>query len=87
MRRHLPPSLASDVTQRWGRSYETLIVHVVGLTLAVAGLGIVASGLVDLWRGGPDVVVLLTIGDPPRRKKPAPHDLSRRSKWPIPRSS
>lgn len=62
MRRHLPPSLISDVTQRWGRSYETLIGHVVGLTLAVAGLGIVASGLVDIWRGGPDVVVLLTIG-------------------------
>lgn len=62
MRRRLPPSLASDVTQRWGGSYETLIGHVVGLTLAVAGLGIVASGLVDIWRGGPDVAMLLTIG-------------------------
>ena len=54
--------LASDLTERWGRSYETLIGHIVGLTLAVAGLGILASGVVDLWRGGPDVVVLGIVG-------------------------
>lgn len=62
MRRRLPPSLASDLAHRWGGSYETLIGHVVGLTLAVSGLGILASGLVDIWRGGPDVAVLLAIG-------------------------
>ncbi len=62
MKRRRQFALVSDVTQRWGRSYETLIGHVLGLTLAVAGLGIVASGLVDLWRGGPDVAVLLAVG-------------------------
>jgi trk system potassium uptake protein len=55
-------SLAGDLAERWGRSYETLIGHVLGLTCAVAGLGIVASGVVDAMRGGPDVVVLVLVG-------------------------
>jgi len=55
-------SLAGDLAERWGRSTETLIGHVLGLTMAVAGLGIVASGVVDLLRGGPDVVALLVLG-------------------------
>jgi trk system potassium uptake protein TrkH len=62
MRRRLKASLASDLTERWGRSYESLVGHVIGLTLGVSGLGILASALVDLWRGGPDVWMLLAIG-------------------------
>ena len=62
MSQRMMSGLASDLTERWGRSYETLIGHVVGLTLAVAGLGILASGVVDIWRGGPDVAVLLIVG-------------------------
>lgn len=54
--------LAGDLTERWGRSYETLIGHVLGLTCAVAGLGIVASGIVDAIRGGPDVLALVIVG-------------------------
>ena len=55
-------SLAGDLGERWGRSYESLIGHIIGLTIAVAGIGIFASGLVDAMRGGPDVVVLLSLG-------------------------
>lgn len=58
----LMAGLAGDLTDRWGRSYETLIGHVLGLTCAVAGLGIVASGAVDAMRGGPDVLVLVVLG-------------------------
>lgn len=53
---------AGDLVERWGRSYETLIGHVLGLTCAVAGLGIIASGVVDAWQGGPDVFVLVLVG-------------------------
>lgn len=62
MTERLMGSLAGDLGERWGRSYETLIGHVLGLTCAVAGFGIVASGIVDAVRGGPDVVVLMVIG-------------------------
>lgn len=54
--------LAGDLGERWGRSYETLIGHVLGLTMTVAGLGIVLSALVDGLRSGPDVGVLLVLG-------------------------
>ncbi|MDJ0768532.1 MAG: TrkH family potassium uptake protein [Ilumatobacter sp.] len=47
---------------RWGRAYETLVGHIIGLTLAVAGFGIAGSGVVDAMRGGPDVAELLIIG-------------------------
>lgn len=53
-------SLAGDLFD--GRTRETLIGHVLGLTCAVAGLGIVASGIVDAWQGGPDVAVLVLVG-------------------------
>lgn len=55
-------SLVGDLFEGRARSYETLIGHVLGLTCAVAGLGIVASGVVDAWLGGPDVVVLVVVG-------------------------
>lgn len=55
-------SLAGDLFEGRGPSYETLIGHVLGLTCAVAGLGIVASGVVDAWLGGPDVFVLVLVG-------------------------
>lgn len=41
---------------------ESLVGHVVGLTVAVAGAGIFASALVDLAKGGPDVLVLSICG-------------------------
>jgi trk system potassium uptake protein TrkH len=62
MSQRMMSGLASDLTERWGRAYETLIGHVLGLTVAVAGLGIFASGVVDIWQGGPDVAVLLPVG-------------------------
>ena len=55
-------TLIGDRAERWGRSYETLIGHVLGLTCAVAGFGIIASGVVDALRGGPDVLVLVLVG-------------------------
>lgn len=62
MSERLMGSLAGDLFERWGRAYETLVGHVLGLTCAVAGLGIVASGVVDAWQGGPDVLVLVLVG-------------------------
>jgi trk system potassium uptake protein TrkH len=62
MTERMMSSLAGDLTERWGRSYETLIGHVTFLTLAVAGLGIAVSGVVDAMRGGPDVAVLCLTG-------------------------
>jgi len=56
------PGLPGDLDRRWGSTYETLIGHVVGLTLTVAGLGIFVSGVVDIWKGGPDIAVLLIVG-------------------------
>ncbi len=55
-------SLTGGLSERWNRSYETMVGHVLGLTSAVAGLGIFVSGGVDLMRGGPDVGVLLLVG-------------------------
>ena len=62
MNDRLMGTLTGDRAERWGRSYETLIGHVLGLTCAVAGFGIVASGVVDALRGGPDVLVLGLVG-------------------------
>ena len=42
--------------------YSSLVANVVGLTIAVVGVGIFASGGVELIDGGPDVVVLLFTG-------------------------
>lgn len=55
-------SLRRDLGERWGPSRQTLVGHISGLTLAVAGLGIAASGIVDALRGGDDVLVLLVTG-------------------------
>ena len=62
MTQRMMSGFVGDLSERWGRSHETLIGHVIGLTLAVAGLGILASAVVDIWRGGPDVAVLLIVG-------------------------
>ena len=43
-------------------AYESLLVHVVSLVVAVAGVGIVVSGLVGWMRGGPDVEILVPLG-------------------------
>ena len=42
--------------------YPSMLTNVVGLTLAVVGVGIVAAGVVDAIDGGPDVVVLVSTG-------------------------
>ncbi len=42
--------------------HPSLVGHVIGLTLGISGLGIVASGLVDLVKSGPDVGPLLVCG-------------------------
>ena len=42
--------------------YSSLVANVVGLTIAVVGVGIGASGVVDAIDGGPDVAVLLAAG-------------------------
>ena len=62
MKDRLMGTLNGDRAERWGRAYETLIGHVLGLTCGVAGLGIIASGVVDALRGGPDVLVLVVVG-------------------------
>lgn len=51
-----------DLGDRFGRRYESLVGHILGLTLTVSGVGIVASGVVDAMRNGPDVAVLLALG-------------------------
>lgn len=55
-------SLRIDLHERWAASHETLIGHIIGLTLAVAGFGIAGSGVVDAMRDGDDVVVMLLVG-------------------------
>lgn len=42
--------------------YSSLVANVVGLTIAVVGVGIFASGVVDLIDGGPDVITLVLVG-------------------------
>ena len=42
--------------------YSSLVANVAGLTLAMVGVGIAVSGVVDAIDGGPDVAVLLATG-------------------------
>ena len=44
------------------RQVPSLAFNVLGLTVAVVGVGIAVSGIVDLIDGGPDVVALLVTG-------------------------
>jgi trk system potassium uptake protein TrkH len=55
-------SLARDLGERWVRSTESLIWHITGLTVAVAGIGITVSAGVDALYGGPDVLPLAIVG-------------------------
>jgi trk system potassium uptake protein TrkH len=48
--------------ERLTRRRESLVWHVVGLSVAVAGAGIFASSVVDALKGGPDVWVLAICG-------------------------
>jgi trk system potassium uptake protein TrkH len=50
-----------DIGERWAQDTESLLWHVLGLTLSVTGAGIAASGIVGWMRGGPDVVTLLLL--------------------------
>ncbi len=60
--RLMAPLFRGAVGEQLDRGRETLLGHVSGLTMAVAGLGIGSSGVIDFMRGGPDVVALLIIG-------------------------
>lgn len=42
--------------------YPSLTGHIVGLTVAVVGFGITVAGIVDAVDGGPDALVLLSLG-------------------------
>ena len=42
--------------------YDSLVANVVGLTIAVVGVGIVVSGIVEAIDGGPNVLVLVLTG-------------------------
>jgi trk system potassium uptake protein TrkH len=62
MSERLMPFVGGDLSERWGRTWRSLPVHVLALTLAVAGFGIVTSGVVDAMRDGPDAAVLFVVG-------------------------
>lgn len=51
-----------DIGEQWTQDVESLLWHVLGLTLTVAGAGIAVSGLVGWMKGGPDVVTLVVLG-------------------------
>ena len=51
-----------DLGERWSQDTESLLIHVLGLTLSVTGAGIAASGIVGWMLGGPDVVTLVVFG-------------------------
>ncbi len=73
-RHHHHPDVSSVLRSRatvFGRRGErllrpsrhpTLVGNIVGLTLAVVGVGIFVAGLVDVVDGGPDVIELLVTG-------------------------
>ena len=73
-RSHRRPDLASIARSRasvFGRRGErllrpsrrpTLVGNIVGLTMAVVGIGIFVAGVVDLVDGGPDVLALMATG-------------------------
>jgi trk system potassium uptake protein TrkH len=48
--------------ERLTKRRQSLIGHVVGLSVAVAGVGILSSAVIDWWQGGPDVWVLALCG-------------------------
>ena len=51
-----------DIGERWTRDHESLLLHVLGLTMTVAGVGIAASGLVGWMSSGPHVGILGPLG-------------------------
>jgi trk/ktr system potassium uptake protein len=51
-----------DLGERWTRNHESLLWHVLGLTLTMTGGGIAVSGVVGWMRNGPDVGTLVPLG-------------------------
>lgn len=41
---------------------ESLVLHVAGITLAIAGAGVACSAAVDAWKAGPDFALLMICG-------------------------
>jgi len=60
----LAPRRATPNLRRNGAtsSRRKLVIHIVGLSLAVCGSGMIVSGVVEAIDGGPDSVALLTTG-------------------------
>lgn len=55
-------STLNELGERWENDTESLLWHVLGLTLSVTGGAIVASGLIGWMYGGPDVLTLVALG-------------------------
>lgn len=55
-------STLNELGERWENDTESLLWHVLGLTLSVTGGAIVASGLTGWLYGGPDVLTLVALG-------------------------
>lgn len=51
-----------DLGERWARDTESLLWHVLGLTLSVTGAAIIASGLIGWMHDGPHVLRLVALG-------------------------
>ncbi|MDW3216064.1 MAG: TrkH family potassium uptake protein [Ilumatobacteraceae bacterium] len=51
-----------DLGERWARDTESLLGHVLGLTLSVTGGAIVLSGLIGWMHDGPHVLTLVALG-------------------------
>ncbi len=51
-----------DFGERWARDTESLLGHVLGLTLSVTGAAIVASGIIGWLHDGPHVLELVVFG-------------------------
>ncbi len=55
-------SLATLIQRGSSEGRPSLVWHVIGLSVAVAGLGVIFSGIVDVLDGGPDASTLLVLG-------------------------
>ncbi len=52
----------SDLRRHRGEARQNLLLHIVGMSLAVCGAGIVVSSLVEAMDGGPDTIAMMVTG-------------------------